>query len=53
MLAPTISNKKNIKEPHKTNKDIQDALKNITWTDQQVKEWKKNRKSSSSISLKK
>ena len=47
MQTHPISDKKSATNVIKINNAIQNALKNITWTDEQVKEWKKNRKSSS------
>ena len=47
MQTHTISEKKGATNLPKTNITIQNALKNITWTDEQVKEWKKNKKFSS------
>jgi phosphorylcholine metabolism protein LicD len=44
METNTISTKKNKKSFSKTNAAIIDALKNITWTDEQLKLWKKGRK---------
>lgn len=44
METNTISTKKNKKSLQKTNAAILEALKNITWTDEQLKVWKKNRK---------
>ena len=47
MQTHTILDKKNITKLPNANTAIQKALKNIIWTDEQVKAWKKNRKSSS------
>lgn len=47
MQTHTILNKKSAVNLLTTNSAIQNALKNITWTDEQVKEWRKNRNSSS------
>lgn len=47
MQTNTVVNKKSSLDLSEVNIAIQNALKNITWTDEQVKEWKKNRKSSS------
>ena len=47
MQTHTISDKKNTINQSKANTTIQNALKNITWSDEQIKEWKKNKKSSS------
>ena len=44
METNTISDKKISKYFSKNNAAIIDALKNINWTDEQVKLWKKNRK---------
>ncbi len=47
METNTVLTKKNTKSFSKTNAAILDALKNITWTDEQLKLWKKSRKISS------
>ena len=44
METNTISKKNIKKSSSKTNAAIIDALKNIIWTDEQLKQWKKNRK---------
>jgi hypothetical protein len=50
METNTISTKLSKKSLSKTNTDIINALKNITWTDEQVKQWKKSRKPLSTTS---
>ncbi len=47
MATNTISTKNDKKSLSKNNATIIDALKNITWTDEQLKLWKKSRKLSS------
>ncbi len=44
MEAQILKGKNDSKNVSKNNASILDALKNITWTEEQVKEWKKNRK---------
>ncbi|MFC4232643.1 hypothetical protein ACFOW1_12135 [Parasediminibacterium paludis] len=50
MKTNTISTKQDNNPVKKSNAAILDALKNITWTEAQLKIWKKNRKILSTVS---